>query len=143
MRYKQEFFFYLKGIFGKMKKKLKIKKRNYSVHNTYRTEEEGRVIFNKALFQTKYVEAEKRVPIDTLFLIGNGFDIWQGLNTRFDAFEKYYEEHIEEVLSRLHLKVRILLDKEGTPILDKEGKQVKYSDVEVLIIFGIEFIRNM
>lgn len=121
----------MKGIFGKMKKKLKIKKRNYSVHNTYRTEEEGRVIFNKALFQTKYVEAEKRVPIDTLFLIGNGFDIWQGLNTRFDAFEKYYEEHIEEVLSRLHLKVRILLDKEGTPILDKEGKQVKYSDVEV------------
>lgn len=89
------------------------------------------MIFDKHLFEDKYVEPEQRVPVDTLFLIGNGFDIWQGLNTRYAAFEKYYEEHLDEVLSRLHLKKRILTDKDGNTVVDTEGNPVTYSDVEL------------
>lgn len=89
------------------------------------------MIFDKQLFERKYVDPDKRVPIDTLFLIGNGFDIWQGLNTRYAAFEKYYEEHLEEVLYRLHLKKRILTDKDGNAVTDENGTPVAYSDVEL------------
>lgn len=74
------------------------------------------MLFDKTLFESKYVEPAKRVPIDTLFLIGNGFDIWQGLDTRYAAFEKYYEKHLDEILSRLHLKKKKLTDKAGTII---------------------------
>lgn len=89
------------------------------------------MLFDKKLFERKYVEPAKRVPVDTLFLIGNGFDIWQGLNTRYAAFEKYYEEHLDEVLSRLHLKKSILTDKDGNPVSDTDGNPITYSDVEL------------
>lgn len=35
------------------------------------------MLFDKELFAAKYVEPDKRVKVDTLVLIGNGFDIWQ------------------------------------------------------------------
>lgn len=89
------------------------------------------LLFDKKLFENKFVEPDKRVKIDTLFLIGNGFDIWQGLNTRYDAFEKYYQEHLDEVLSRLHIQKRVLLDKKGKAILDDKGQPITYSDVEL------------
>lgn len=89
------------------------------------------MIFDKQLFESKYVEPDKRVPIDTLVLIGNGFDIWQGFDTRYADFEKYYEEHLDEVLSRLHLKKRILTDRDGKVVADKDGNPVTYSDVEL------------
>ena len=72
--------------------------------------------FDKQLFESKYVEPDKRMHVDTLFLIGNGFDIWQGLDTRCAAFEKYYEAHLDEVLDKLHIKKRILTDKNGNPV---------------------------
>lgn len=81
------------------------------------------MLFNKQLFESKYVEYEKRVLIDTLFLIGNGFDIWAGFNTRYADFEKYYEEHLDEVLLRLNIPKKNLID--------KNGKQITYSDVEL------------
>ena len=71
------------------------------------------MLFDKELFAAKYVEPGKRVKVDTLVLIGNGFDIWQGLNTSFRSFEKYYEEHLEEVLRCFHLKSHTGYDKEG------------------------------
>ncbi|MCB6580325.1 bacteriophage abortive infection AbiH family protein [Blautia faecis] len=40
------------------------------------------MLFDKNLFESKYVPAEQRTPVDTLILIGNGFDIWQNLDTR-------------------------------------------------------------
>lgn len=89
------------------------------------------MLFDKHLFETKYITPENRAPIDTLFLIGNGFDRWQGLNTGYDAFEKYYREHIEEVLSRLHIPKRELLDKNGNTVLDADGKAITYCDVEL------------
>lgn len=42
------------------------------------------MLFDKNLFESKYVPAEQRTPVDTLILIGNGFDIWQNLDTSYD-----------------------------------------------------------
>ena len=62
------------------------------------------MLFDKNLFESKYVPAEQRTPVDTLILIGNGFDIWQNLDTSYRSFERYYEAHLDEVLERFHLK---------------------------------------
>ena len=50
---------------------------------------------------------------DTLVIIGNGFDIWQGLNSGYSEFKKYYYEHIDEILKKLHIKKHIILDSNG------------------------------
>lgn len=44
------------------------------------------MLFDKNLFESKYVPAEQRTPVDTLILIGNGFDIWQNLDTSYRSF---------------------------------------------------------
>ena len=62
------------------------------------------MLFDKNLFESKYVPAEQRTPVDTLILIGNGFDIWQNLDTSYRSFERYYEAHLDEVLERFNLK---------------------------------------
>lgn len=87
--------------------------------------------FQRELLMSKYVEPADRRPIDTLFLIGNGFDRWQGLDTSYDAFESYYHAHLEEVLKRLGLKLRKLADENGQPIVGADGKPITYSDVEL------------
>lgn len=91
----------------------------------------GNIFFNKDLFASKYVEPDKRTKVDTLILIGNGFDIWQGLDTSYASFEKYYEAHLDEVLARFHLKKRTLQDQDGNVVLDSAGNPVTYSDVEL------------
>lgn len=88
------------------------------------------MLFDKKLFESKYVKPEERVPIDTLFLIGNGFDIWQGFKTSYVDFEKYYEEHLDEILAKLNIKKKVLLDKKKNKIIDKNGNPITYSDVE-------------
>ena len=43
----------------------------------------------------------KKLPtptIDTIIIIGNGFDRWQGLNTSYADFQTYYHEHLNEIL---------------------------------------------
>ncbi len=40
---------------------------------------------------------------DTLIIIGNGFDIWQGLHTSYSQFQNYYLKHREEILRKLKL----------------------------------------
>lgn len=95
------------------------------------------MLFDKELFAANYVEPDKRVKVDTLVLIGNGFDIWQGLNTSFRSFEKYYEEHLEEVLRCFHLKRHTGYDKEGKLITDEKGTPITYSDVE--LFYGNSF----
>lgn len=45
--------------------------------------------------------------IDTLIVIGNGFDRWQGLNTSYADFHRYYLEHRDEILKKLHIKKHI------------------------------------
>lgn len=77
------------------------------------------MLFDKNLFESKYVPAEQRTPVDTLILIGNGFDIWQNLDTSYRSFERYYEAHLEEVLERFHLKKYTKYNDDGTIAIDK------------------------
>ncbi|MBQ3291522.1 MAG: hypothetical protein IJH43_04010 [Mogibacterium sp.] len=49
-----------------------------------------------------------RLPIDTLIIVGNGFDIWQGLKTSYSSFQQYYYDHIDDILKQLHLKKHYL-----------------------------------
>lgn len=45
----------------------------------------------------------KKLPtptIDTIIIIGNGFDRWQGLNTSYADFQTYYHEHLNEILKK-------------------------------------------
>ena len=67
------------------------------------------MLFDKDLFESKYVPIEQRTPVDTLILIGNGFDIWQNLDTSYQSFEKYYEAHLGEMLERLHLNIQNIM----------------------------------
>ena len=124
------------------------------------------MLFDKQLFESKYVKPEKRVPIDTLFLIGNGFDIWEGFNTRYADFEKYYEEHLDEVLLRLKIPKRNLVNKDGNKITcsdvelfygnpyepqklphnfwcDFEASLDKIDDQEINHFFGREGVKNI
>lgn len=40
--------------------------------------------------------------IDTIVIIGNGFDRWLGLNTSYSDFHKYYLEHRDELVKKKH-----------------------------------------
>lgn len=53
-----------------------------------------------------------------LFLIGNGFDRWQGLPTSYDNFRQYYSEHIIEIAKELGIKIEN--DKTGNIITPVE-----------------------
>ena len=52
----------------------------------------------------------KKPGINTLILIGNGFDQWQGLNTSYSDFKKYYLAHRDEILKKLHIKKRYFIE---------------------------------
>ena len=67
--------------------------------------------------------------IDTLIVIGNGFDRWQGLDTSYSDFHRYYLEHRDEILKKLHIKKHIY----ASPS-DAEGEKMneEWSDVEVV-----------
>lgn len=73
--------------------------------------------------------SQKFVPVDTLIVIGNGFDIWSGLDTSYEAFRKYYVGHLDEILRRLHIKKH--------HYIDEDGHDTAVSDVE--IIYGDPF----
>ena len=68
-------------------------------------------------------------PKDTLIIIGNGFDIWQGLHTNYAEFQKYYLSHRDEILRKLHLK--------KTVVRYEDGETISISDVE--LIYGDPF----
>ena len=56
------------------------------------------------------VEALK---IDTLVIIGNGFDLWQGLPTSYSEFEKYYKLNRDRIMRKLHIKPFEVVEKDG------------------------------
>lgn len=57
------------------------------------------------MFWKKKKKSTEPMPqIDTIIVIGNGFDRWQGFNTSYGDFEKYYHAHLEEILRKLHIK---------------------------------------
>lgn len=90
------------------------------------------MLFDKDLFESKYVPIEQRTPVDTLILIGNGFDIWQNLDTSYQSFEKYYEAHLGEMLERLHLKKYTKYNDDGTPAVDLKGVYMKTGMIKIL-----------
>lgn len=42
-----------------------------------------------------------------LFIIGNGFDRWQGLPTSYDSFKEYYRSNIRRVARELHIQTSV------------------------------------
>lgn len=82
---------------------------------------------NKILKTNKKTQVEYSKK-DTLVIIGNGFDRWQNLDTSYYSFRRFYLEHRDEIMKRLHIK----------PItIEIEGSQRRISDVE--IIYGDPF----
>lgn len=71
----------------------------------------------------------KPVKVDTIVVIGNGFDRWQGLNTSYADFQTYYHKHLDDILRKLHIKKHSFISKDGTT--------EKWSDVE--LIYGDPF----
>ncbi len=51
--------------------------------------------------------------VKNLFIIGNGFDIWCGLNTRYSDFEKFYERKKIEISWDLEIEPYELKDENG------------------------------
>ena len=50
-----------------------------------------------------------------IVIIGNGFDIWQNLNTRYSEFSKYYYEHRNRIAKKLFIRPhKIEVDKNET-----------------------------
>ena len=63
--------------------------------------------------------------IDTIVIIGNGFDRWLGLNTSYSDFHKYYLEHRDELAKK---KYQMELE---------DGTIEEFTDVE--LIYGDPF----
>lgn len=66
---------------------------------------------------------------DTLIIIGNGFDIWQGLSTSYAQFQAYYFAHRDAILKKLRIKKHTIMEQDGT--------SCQITDVE--IIYGAPF----
>ena len=45
-----------------------------------------------------------------LFLIGNGFDRWQGLPTSYGQFKEYYKNNIHSIVKELRIKTTVSKD---------------------------------
>lgn len=56
----------------------------------------------------------KPTKIDTIVVIGNGFDRWQGLNTSYSDFQNYYLKHRDTILKKLRIKKYVFEDVDGT-----------------------------
>lgn len=70
-----------------------------------------------------------KIQKDTLIIIGNGFDIWQGLNTSYAQFQSYYLAHRDDILKKLHIKKYTIEEQDGT----------SYQITDVEIIYGDPF----
>lgn len=66
---------------------------------------------------------------DTLVIIGNGFDMWQNLDTSYHDFRKYYLSHRNEILKRLRIKNKL--------VKKIYGESCNFTDVE--LIYGDPF----
>ena len=68
--------------------------------------------------------------VDTLIIIGNGFDLWQGLPTSYSNFEKYYVANRDKIMKKLHIK--------PIRVVGSEGNTNYISDVEILYEDALE-----
>lgn len=81
------------------------------------------------MFRRKTKKKVNHTPKDTLIIIGNGFDIWHGLNTSYGEFQKYYLLHRDEIMRRLGIKKRVFQY--------EDEKEIAITDVE--LIYGNPF----
>ena len=51
--------------------------------------------------------------IDTLVIIGNGFDMWQQINSSYFEFQKYYLQRRDDILRQLGIKKLMVTDYDG------------------------------
>lgn len=58
--------------------------------------------------------------IDTIVIIGNGFDRWLGLNTSYSDFRQYYKEHRDEFVKKKYHMER------------EDGAIEEFTDVELI-----------
>lgn len=82
------------------------------------------------MFKRKTNVSNQPASVDTLVIIGNGFDIWQGLYTDYRQFEKYYFANRNRILQKLGLTKNWSI-LQGDNIIDS------FSDVEM--IYGNPF----
>ena len=75
---------------------------------------------------------DNHVKKDTLVIIGNGFDRWQGLDTSYSAFRKHYLHHRDEIMKKLHIKKR--------KVIYSTDHIEEFSDVE--LVYGDPFQPN-
>ena len=52
--------------------------------------------------------------MEKLIIIGNGFDIWQGLKTSYKYLVEYYRDNRERILKKLHIPEVVYEDEDGT-----------------------------
>ncbi len=67
--------------------------------------------------------------IDTIVVVGNGFDRWQGLQTSYADFHRYYMAHRFEILEELGIERWSMYD----------GKNLVFEFTDVEILFGNPF----
>lgn len=84
-----------------------------------------------AMFKRKSKASKKAEVVDTLVIVGNGFDIWQGLDTDYGQFENYYFANRDRILRRLELK------KSCSPV-QNGVTTATFSDAE--IVYGARLI---
>lgn len=72
------------------------------------------------MFRVGRCEGAETEMIDTIVIIGNGFDRWLGLNTSYSDFHKYYLEHRDELVKKKH---RMKLE---------DGSIEEFTDVELI-----------
>lgn len=82
------------------------------------------------MFKIKSKHSNHLTDIDTLVIIGNGFDIWQGLYTDYKNFQQYYLNNRDSILQRLGFSKR-------WNVVREDGSEASFSDVE--IIYGDPF----
>lgn len=81
------------------------------------------------MFWKKKKTERAYTPKDTLIIIGNGFDIWQGNPTSYGQFQEYYLTHRDEIMKKLGIEKKVYQD--------NEGQKISISDVE--LIYGDPF----
>lgn len=72
--------------------------------------------------------------IDTLVIIGNGFDIWQKLDTSYFRFKEYLLAHIDNIMDELQIDKIIITGSKGkrtiTPVEIVYGKSLELKDLK-------------
>lgn len=65
--------------------------------------------------------------IDTLVIVGNGFDRWLGLETSYANFRRYYLDNRSRILKKIHAKEHTLYHADGALFRKVDDAELLYS----------------